>query len=114
MAFMNSAIHAQLKTSISEPAPEFTEVGAGVNITRNANRVLDVFGVKDDMLWKSSRDPPSYMEYRHYRTREYLGQIDEFSSPRSRQIHRAHLLDALKKNVPESMISKGKRLISSY
>ncbi|RFU24279.1 hypothetical protein B7463_g12055, partial [Scytalidium lignicola] len=112
VAFMNSAIHAQLKNvHLYEAAPEFKEVGAGVNITRNANRVLDAFGVKEDMLWKSSRDPPLYMEYRHYRTGEYLGQIDEFGSPRSRQIHRAHLLDALKKNVPEAIISKGKRLL---
>ena len=109
---MNSAIHAQLKhVHLYEAASEFREVGAGVNITRNGNRVLDAFGVKEDMLWKSSRDPPLYMEYRHYRTGEYLGQIDEFGSPRSRQIHRAHLVDALKKNVPEYMISKGKRLV---
>lgn len=108
---MNSAIHAQLpNVHIYEAASQFTEVGAGVNITRNANRVLDAFGVGPDMLWKSSRNPPCYMEYRHYRTGEYLGQIEEFGEPRSRQIHRAHLLDALKKNVPDEKISLCKRL----
>ncbi|KAH8892674.1 salicylate hydroxylase [Thozetella sp. PMI_491] len=111
MAFMNSAMHAELRDiHIYEVAPQFTEVGAGVNITRNANKVLDAFGIGPDMLWKSSRDPPCYMEYRHYRTGEYLGQIDEFGEPRSRQIHRAHLLDALKKNVPDERISLEKRL----
>ena len=50
------------------------------------------------------------MEYRHYRTGEYLGQIEEFGKPHSRQIHRAHLLEALKKNVPDEKISLGKRL----
>lgn len=111
MAFMNSAIHAQLPNiHIYEAAPQFTEVGAGVNITRNANRVLDAFGIGPDMLWMSSRDPPCYMDYRHYRTGEYLGQIDEFGEPRSRQIHRAHLLDALKKGVPEDKIFLNKRL----
>lgn len=113
MAFMNSAVHAGLENvHLYEAAPEFTEVGAGVNITRNANKVLDAFGIGPDMLWKSSRDPPCYMEYRHYRTGEYLGQIDEFGEPRSRQIHRAHLLEALQKNVPTSKISLNKRLQS--
>lgn len=111
MAFMNSAMHAGLlNIHIYEAASQFTEVGAGVNITRNANNVLDAFGIGPDILWKSSHDPPCYMEYRHYRTGEYLGQIDEFGAPMSRQIHRAHLLDALKKNVPDSKISLGKRL----
>ncbi|KAF2804089.1 putative monooxygenase [Mytilinidion resinicola] len=113
MAFMNSALYAGLENMhLYEAAPEFTEVGAGVNITRNANRVLDAFGLKDDMLWSSSRNPPSYMEYRHYRTEEYLGQIEEFGEPRSRQIHRAHLVEVLKKKVPDSKISKGKRLVA--
>lgn len=111
MAFMNSAIHAQLPNiHVYEAASQFTQVGAGVNITRNANVVLDAFGIGPDMLWKSSRDPPCYMEYRHYRTGEYLGQIDEFGEPKSRQIHRADLLDALKKKVPDDKISLGKRL----
>ncbi|KAL1868353.1 hypothetical protein Plec18167_008278 [Paecilomyces lecythidis] len=111
MAFMNSAIHTGLRNvHLYEAAAEFTEVGAGVNITKNANRVLDTFGLGEDMLWRSSRNPPSYMEYRHYRTGEYLGQIDEFGDPKSRQIHRAHLLDVLRKKVPDEMLSTGKKL----
>lgn len=113
MALMNSAMHSGLaNVHLYEAAPQFTEVGAGVNITRNANKILDAFGIGPDVLWKSSHDPPCYMEYRHYRTGEYLGQIDEFGDPKSRQIHRAHLLEALHKNVPDENISLGKRLIS--
>ncbi|KIW00318.1 uncharacterized protein PV09_08205 [Verruconis gallopava] len=113
MAFMNSALYAGLENiHVYEAAPEFTEVGAGVNITRNANRILDAFGLKDAMLARSSKDPPCYMEYRHYRTGENLGSIAEFGEPRSRQIHRAHLLEVLLENVPQSKISKNKRLIS--
>lgn len=113
MAFMNSAVYAGLENiHLYEAAAEFTEVGAGVNITRNANRVLDAFGLKDLMLAKSSRDPPSYMEYRHYRTGEDLGSISEFGEPRSRQIHRAHLLEVLLEKVPQSKISKNKRLVA--
>lgn len=113
MAFMNSALHSQLAdVHLYEATPQFTEVGAGVNITRNANRILDAMGVGEDMLRKSSHNPPSYMEYHHYRTGEFLGRIEEFGEPRSRQIHRAHLLEALKKNVPDEKISLGKRLAS--
>ncbi|KAI0002649.1 FAD/NAD(P)-binding domain-containing protein [Xylariaceae sp. FL0662B] len=113
MAFMNSALHSGLtNVHLYEAAPQFTEVGAGVNITANANRIIDAFGIGEDMLWKSSHDPLSYMDYYHYRTGEFLGRIDEFSKPRSRQIHRAHLLEAFKKNVPQSKISLGRRLVS--
>lgn len=51
------------------------------------------------------------MEYHHYRTGDFLGRIEEFGEPRSRQIHRAHLLDVLRSKVPEAKISKGKRLV---
>lgn len=97
LAFMNPAIHAQLpNVHLYEAAPQFAEVGAGVNITRNAKRVLDMLGVGQDMMRKSSHEQYSYMEYRHHRTGEYLGHIDEFGEPHSRVIHRAHLLDCLK------------------
>lgn len=113
MAFMNSALHAGLHNiQLYEAAPEFTEVGAGVNITRNANRIIDALGLKDAMLWKSSQDPKIYMEYRHYRTGEHLDQVDEFGEPWSRKIHRAHLLDVLRANVPAELLKTGKRLAS--
>ncbi len=111
MSFANAALHVGLQNvSLYEQAPEFTEVGAGVNITRNANRILDAYGLKEAMLWKSSRDPPCYMEYRNYKTGEYLGQIEEFGQPKSRQIHRAHLLDALRERIPASVLNTGKKL----
>lgn len=113
MSFANAALHVGLpNVELYEQAPQFTEVGAGVNITRNANRILDAYGLKDSMLWKSSRNPPCYMEYRQYKTGQYLGQIDEFGEPASRQIHRAHLLDALKEGIPESILHTGKKLAS--
>ena len=111
MAFANAALYAGLENvQLYEQAPEFTEVGAGVNITKNANVVLDAYGLKDAMLWKSSHDPPCYMEYRNYKTREIFGQIDEFGQPSSRQIHRAHLLEAMRSRVPGSVLNTCKRL----
>ncbi|KAI1625184.1 hypothetical protein EDD37DRAFT_665262 [Exophiala viscosa] len=113
MSFANAALHVGLTNiDLYEQAAQFTEVGAGVNITRNANRILDAYGLKDSMLWKSSRNPPCYMEYRNYKSGDYLGQIDEFGEPSSRQIHRAHLLDVLKERVPESILQTGKKLRS--
>lgn len=113
MSFANAALHVGLKdVQLYEQAPVFTEVGAGVNITRNANKILDAYGLKDAMMWKSSRNPPCYMEYRNWKTGEVLGQIDEFGDPSSRQIHRAHLLDALKERIPPSVLNTGKRLRS--
>lgn len=51
------------------------------------------------------------MEYLHYGSGEFLGHIEEFGEPKSRQIHRAHLLDVLRTKVPDSKISKGKKLV---
>ena len=113
LSFMNAAQYAELRNvHLYEAASKFTEVGAGVNITRNANRVLDTIGAGAHMAWKSSRDPSCYKEYRHYRTGEYLGHVEEFGKPYSRLIHRAHLLELLKKNVPDDKVSLKKRLSS--
>lgn len=112
MSFMNAAIYAGLENvDLYEQAPEFREVGAGVNITRNANRILDAYGLKDKMLWKSSQNPPCYMEYRNSKTGAYFGEIAEFGAPRSRQIHRADLLDVLKERIPTHRIHTGKKLV---
>lgn len=111
MAFANAALYSGLENiQLYEQAPEFTEVGAGVNITKNANTILDAYGLRDAMMLKSSHNPPCYMEYRNYRTGEILGQVDEFGEPASRQLHRAHLLEALKSRVPESVLNTGKKL----
>lgn len=113
MSFLNAALYAGLKNvQLYEQASQFSEVGAGVNITSNANRVLDAFGLQESMTRRSSRKLPCYMEYHSYRTGEYLGHIDEFSKPPARLLHRAHLLDSLKERVPESCFKLGKRLAS--
>ena len=113
MSFLNAALYTGLENiQLYEQAPQFAEVGAGVNITSNANRILDAFGLEAGMTRKSSRKLPCYMEYHHYHTGEYLGHIDEFSQPPARLLHRAHLLDSLKERVPESSLNLGKRLAS--
>ena len=112
LSFMNAAMYAGLNNiHVYEAAAEFGEVGAGVNITRNAARLLEAYGLDRKMRYLSGYSSvDAYMEYRHYRTGEYLGHVDEFGEPNARKIHRADLLDVLKSRLPESMISKGKRL----
>ncbi|KAJ5559902.1 hypothetical protein N7513_002301 [Penicillium frequentans] len=113
MAFLNAALYAGLKNvQLYEQAPQFAEVGAGVNITSNANRVLDAFGLQESMTRKSSRKLPCYMEYHSYKSGDYLGHIEEFSNPPARLLHRAHLLDCLKERVPQSSLNLGKHLAS--
>ncbi|CAG7985332.1 unnamed protein product [Penicillium olsonii] len=113
MAFLNAALYTGLKNvQLYEQAPQFGEVGAGVNITSNANRVLDAFGLQESMMRKSSRKLPCYMEYHNYKTGDYVGEIGEFSEPHARLLHRAHLLDSLKERVPQSSLNLGKHLVS--
>ena len=113
MSFLNAALYAGLKNvQLYEQAPQFGEVGAGVNITSNANRVLDAFGLQESMTRRSSRNLPSYMEYHSYKSGEYLGIIEEFSKPPARLLHRADLLDSLKERVPQLSLNLGKHLTS--
>ncbi|KGO68501.1 Monooxygenase, FAD-binding [Penicillium italicum] len=113
MSFLNAAIYVGLNNvQLYEQATQFSEVGAGVNITSNANRILDTFGLQESMMRKSSRKLPSYMEYHNYKSGDYIGHIGEFSQPHARLLHRAHLLDSLKEQVPESSLNLGKHLAS--
>ncbi|KAJ5353695.1 hypothetical protein N7541_006259 [Penicillium brevicompactum] len=111
MAFMNAALYAGVKNiQCYEQAHQFGEVGAGVDITANANRILDAFGLQDSLVSRSSPQLPYYMQYHNYQSGKYLGHIEEFSKPHARLIHRAHLLDSLKEPVPEEKLHLQKRL----
>ncbi|KAJ5661998.1 uncharacterized protein N7477_009614 [Penicillium maclennaniae] len=113
MAFMNAALFAGLKNvQCYEQAHQFGEVGAGVDISANANRILDAFGLQEALISRSSPQLPHYMQYHNYQTGEYLAHIEEFSKPHARLIHRAHLLDSLKEPVPEDRLHLQKRLAS--
>ncbi|KAJ5899157.1 hypothetical protein N7495_003901 [Penicillium taxi] len=111
MAFMNAALYSGVKNiQCYEQAHKFAEVGAGVDITANANRILDKFGLEESLLRRSSPELPYYMQYHNYKSGQYLGHIEEFSKPHARLIHRAHLLDSLKEPVPEELLHLQKRL----
>lgn len=111
MSFMNAALHVGLtNVQLYERASDFKEVGAGINITRNANCILDSYGLKQAMTRKSSRDLPNYMEYHHYKTEEYLGHVEDSDEPKARLLHRAHLLDTLRERVSKDRLHLNKHL----
>jgi salicylate hydroxylase len=115
LAFMNAALYAGVKNiQLYEQAHQFGEVGAGVDITANANRILDAFGLKESLLRRSSPQLPYYMQYHHYKSGDRLGHIEEFSQPHARLIHRAHLLDSIKEPIPEKYLHLQKRLASIH
>lgn len=111
MAFMNAALYAGVKNiQCYEQAHQFSEVGAEVDITANANRILDAFGLQDSLVSRSSPQLPYYIQDHNYQSDEYLGHIEEFSKPHTRLIHRTYLLDSLKEPVPEEKLHLQKRL----
>jgi len=50
------------------------------------------------------------MTYRNYKTGEEIGTAYEVSAPYGRRVHRAHLLEILRKNIPPEKMKTGKCL----
>lgn len=113
LSFANAAVHHNLKNcTVYEQAKEFREIGAGVHITKNAFLILDQYGMKDELVWAAAEPSETYMIYRHYKTGEAIATAKEVSAPYGRRIHRAHLLDVLRHNLPPNMLKTGKHLDS--
>ncbi|KUM61464.1 hypothetical protein ACN42_g5660 [Penicillium freii] len=80
MAFMNAALYAGVKNiQCYEQAHQFSEVGAGVDITANANRILDTFGLQDSLVSRSSLRLPYYMQYLQKRLTLIERNVEGFS-----------------------------------
>ncbi|KAG9187026.1 salicylate hydroxylase [Alternaria panax] len=74
MAGLASAISLHkigCKVTVLEQAPEFGEIGAGVQVPPNAARELIRWGLRDDMERISSK--PMLLNYRNWRTGEVRG-----------------------------------------
>ncbi|KAJ5679223.1 hypothetical protein N7462_007467 [Penicillium macrosclerotiorum] len=113
LAFMNVALACGMKdVQLFEQAREHGESGAGVDVTANANRILDVFGLKGSLLRCSSPKLPYFMQYHNYKSGDYLGHIEEAHEPHARLIHRGHLLEALREFIPNELLNYHKRLSS--
>ena len=113
LAFMNVALACGLTdVQLFEQAHEDGETGNGIDVTANANRILDVFGLRETLLHWSSGKLPYFMQYHHYKSGDYLGHIDEAQDPHARLIHRGHLLEALKEFLPSELLHYQKHLSS--
>lgn len=111
LAFANSAVHEGLKNvTVYEQAKEFREIGAGVHITKNAFLILDKYGLQEPMEKIASEPSEIYQLYKHYKSGETIATAKEASKPYGRRVHRAHLLDVLRENLPSSMLKTGKHL----
>lgn len=111
LSFANAALHEGLKNvTVYEQAKEFKEIGAGVHITKNAFLILDRYGLQKPMEDIASVPSEIYQLYRHYKSGEVIATAKEASKPYGRRVHRAHLLDVLRHNLPSSMLKTGKHL----
>lgn len=90
---------AGVQVRVLERAPEFKEVGAGLQLAPNITRMLDQVGVLDKILPASVR--PKRIMFRNARTGEVLTTLDledaqkRYGGPYL-VLHRSDLLDALR------------------
>lgn len=117
LSFANAALYNGLRNvTVYEQAKEFREIGAGISLSENAFRCLDQYGLQEALLQVSNEhsavNSARYARwFRHYKTGELLA-ISEFYGKPNRRIHRAHLLDVLRGNLPHEMLKTNKRLLT--
>jgi salicylate hydroxylase len=103
---------------VFEQAPELREVGAGITISRGAQRIFEVLGIQDAIKARSSFTP--HMAFLHYRTAAMLyGKYDfgdgsgDSEEMVGRHMHRADLhailADAVERAAPGT-ISLGRQV----
>jgi salicylate hydroxylase len=104
-----------LEVRLFERAPEFSEVGAGIQMTPNAVKVIRAFGLYDRFLkvgflpeaivalnWRTGRQ--------HFRT-PLKGHFERIYGAPYVQVHRSDLLDVLSADLPEAITSFNKTCI---
>jgi salicylate hydroxylase len=91
---------------IFEQSPELTQVGAGIQISANGIRVLRWLGLDEEMSAVACR-PRSFraVDWRDGREFHAIPYRDEHY-----HIHRADLLDILKRHVPDDLVRLGERV----
>lgn len=103
--------------TVFEQAPELLEVGAGVQITNNAARVIDYLGLTEALSEGAVRSEGSV--YRDLVTNELILSTPAGDSAEERygfpyyQVHRARLLDVLRSSVPSERLRLGTRCVAA-
>ncbi|MGH7090772.1 MAG: FAD-dependent monooxygenase, partial [Stellaceae bacterium] len=95
-----------LDVRILEQSYELTEVGAGIQISANGMRVLRWLGLEDEM--KAVACTPRLFRAVDWRDGHHLHRITYREE--HYQLHRADLLDVLKRHVPDEVIQLGERV----
>lgn len=101
---------------VLEQAPEMTEIGAGVQMTNNATRVLDYLGLADDLQRTEVNSKAS--TYRDLVTDELIFETPAGENAHRRygfpylQMHRARLLEVLQNAIPTDRIRLSARCVA--
>jgi 2-polyprenyl-6-methoxyphenol hydroxylase-like FAD-dependent oxidoreductase len=110
--------HPNIKVQIYEQATELKEIGASIALAPNGLRTLERLGlenaVSDEVGYRGPSNIP--MIYKHWKTNEILGRdfhdnVTEHTHQTARYL-RAHLQEALLKNLPIDVIHLGKKFRS--
>ena len=108
------------KPTIYEKTESLSELGAGIQLSPNANKVLEYLGVMEEL--QSDVYEPEAFQFVHYRTGKVLAQqalknssVKIYGSP-NYDVHRADLQKALLKiiNKEEIQIKKNSEIIDLY
>ena len=108
------------KPTIYEKTESLSELGAGIQLSPNANKVLEYLGVMEEL--QSDVYEPEAFQFVHYRTGKVLAQralknssVKIYGSP-NYDVHRADLQKALLKiiNKEEIQIEKNSEIIDLY
>jgi len=105
-----------VEVCIFEQAPVFKRVGAAINLTPNAVKVLDGLGLGERI--RMNGHSPNYRISRTWNTGKETSRVELGSLARERYgaspllLHRADFLKALEMAVPSGVINFGRRLVS--
>lgn len=105
---------AGINVTVFEQAPAFRRIGAAINLTPNAVKVLDGLGVGD--MVRRTAHIPTHRISRTWDTGEVTSKVELGNAALERYgvtpllIHRADLLSALEGAVPSDVIQLGKKL----
>ena len=113
-----SLLHAGFDVHVYERATVLHEVGAGIQVSPNASRVLHRLGLADELAKMGVR-PLAWHQRRWQDGRTLLrtplaGAIETAFGFPHYQTHRDDLLNALLRAIPAERVHPGHRLTSSY
>jgi 2-polyprenyl-6-methoxyphenol hydroxylase-like FAD-dependent oxidoreductase len=105
LSLANALMHHGIPFELYEQAPELTEVGAGIGLSKAPIHILDNLGLGSHLRDVSQQIDSVYLPDKQLNIRRKLDVSTETIC-----IHRARLIDILKENLPEENIHLSKRV----